>query len=57
MVLLILAGVSISSINNGSGVVEKAAEAKDNWNETNEKQQTRMDELTNMNKKMNPVTE
>ena len=57
VVLLILAGVSIASINSSDSTVQKATEARDDWNNATEKDKDRIDEVTQMNKKVNPVTD
>lgn len=51
IVLLILAGISISAINPNNGIIEKAANARDDWNGANEKEQNKVNEVIEMNKK------
>lgn len=53
IVLLILAAVSIAAINPGDGLIENASDARDNWNEAIDKDEDRMDEVLEMNNKIN----
>lgn len=51
IVLLILAGVSISAINSGDGIIENAGDAKEQWNNAIDKDANRMNEVLERNKK------
>jgi len=43
--------VSIASINPGDGLIENASGARDKWDEAMQKDEDRMDEVLEMNKK------
>lgn len=51
IVLLILAGISISAINSDNGIIDKAVDARDNWNDADRKEQNKLNEVIEMNKR------
>ena len=53
IVLLILAAVSIAAINPGDGLIENAVDARDKWNGAMDKDENKMDEILEMNNKIN----
>lgn len=53
IVLLILAAVSIAAISPGDGIIDNASDARDNWNGAMDKDENKMNEVLEMNNKIN----